>query len=123
MSDPQPSEPNSRVPWWHWINWLALDAVAVAVVWLWMFAGMTGARLTAVNSLMVGAAVVLRSSAGAEEEEGPVVGRRRCRVSCRPPVWEGGEVVWADRSGWLRGAGCTRGCRYPTRQTGYLHPH
>ena len=71
----------------------------------------------------VGAAVVLRSSAGAEEEEGPVVGRRRCRVSCRPPVWEGGEVVWADRSGWLRGAGCTRGCRYPTRQTGYLHPH
>ena len=59
MSDPQPSEPNSRVPWWHWINWLALDAVAVAVVWLWMFAGMTGARLTAVNSLVVGAAVVL----------------------------------------------------------------
>ena len=59
MSDPQPSEPNSRVPWWHWINWLALDAVAVVVVWLWMFAGMTGARLTAVNSLVVGAAVVL----------------------------------------------------------------
>jgi protein-S-isoprenylcysteine O-methyltransferase Ste14 len=47
------------VPWWHWINWLALDAVVVAVAWLWMFAGMTGARLTAVNSLVVGAAVVL----------------------------------------------------------------
>lgn len=59
MPDTPPSEPNSRVPWWHWINWLALDAVGVAVVWLWVFAGMTGARLTAVNSLVLGAAVWL----------------------------------------------------------------
>lgn len=59
MPETPPSEPESRAPWWHWINWLALDAVGVAVVWLGVFAGMTGARLTPVNALVLGAAVWL----------------------------------------------------------------
>lgn len=48
-----------RPPWWQWINWLALDAVAVALAWLPVFAAMTGARLTLVNFGVLGAAVWL----------------------------------------------------------------
>ncbi len=46
-----------RHPWWHRFNWLALDAVLVAVAWLPVFGEMTGARLTMVNSVMLAAAV------------------------------------------------------------------
>ena len=57
-SPPSPSSPLPP-PWWHWINWLALDAVAVALAWLAVFGGMTGTRLTAVNYVALGAAVWL----------------------------------------------------------------
>ena len=58
MSAPPPLSP-PRPPWWQWINWLALDAVAVALAWLPVFATMTGARLTPVNYGVLGAAVWL----------------------------------------------------------------
>ncbi len=59
MPDPTPTTVPPRPPWWHWINWLALDAVAVALVWLQVFAVMTGARLTPVISWVLAAAVWL----------------------------------------------------------------
>jgi len=43
----------------RWLNWLALDAVAVAVAWLGVFGKMTGARLEPVNAGVLGAAVWL----------------------------------------------------------------
>lgn len=52
-----PPAPTVRPPWWHWINWLALDAVAVALVWLPIFGHVTGARLRPVNYIVLGAAV------------------------------------------------------------------
>lgn len=48
-----------HLPWWRWINWLALDAVAVAVAWLPVFAHLTGARLTPVNTGALAAGVWL----------------------------------------------------------------
>ena len=42
---------------WRWINWLALDAVAVAVAWQLVFARMTGARLMPLESVTLGCVV------------------------------------------------------------------
>ena len=56
MTQPPPLPP-PHPPWWQWINWLALDAVAVALAWLPVFAAMTGARLTPINYTVLGAAV------------------------------------------------------------------
>lgn len=46
-----------RLPWWRWINLLALDAVAVALVWLAVFGKMEGARLELVEFAALGVAV------------------------------------------------------------------
>ncbi len=59
MPDFPPPPAPVRLPWWRWINWLALDAVAVALAWLPVFAHMTGARLTAVNTGALAAGVWL----------------------------------------------------------------
>ena len=59
MSALPPPPATVRLPWWRWINWLALDAVAVSVAWLPVFAHLTGARLTAVNTGALAAAVWL----------------------------------------------------------------
>lgn len=47
----------TRLPWWRWPNLLALDAVAVALVWLEVFGKMSGARVTAVEYAALGVAV------------------------------------------------------------------
>lgn len=51
-----PLNPN-RLPWWRWPNLLALDAVAVALVWLEVFGKMSGARVTMVEYVALGVAV------------------------------------------------------------------
>lgn len=71
------TSPTARFPWWRWFNWLALDAVAVAVVWLKVFGEMTGARLAGVEFAALGVAVwviymadgLLDRSAPPEEQE------------------------------------------------------
>lgn len=45
------------MPWWRWINLLALDAVAVALVWLAVFGKMEGTRLELVEFAALGVAV------------------------------------------------------------------
>ncbi|MES2709815.1 MAG: hypothetical protein V4726_24675 [Verrucomicrobiota bacterium] len=55
LSTPPP--PSTHLPWWRWINLLALDAVVVALVWLEVFAKMTGARLDFVEFAALAVAV------------------------------------------------------------------
>lgn len=49
--------PPARLPWWRWINLLALDAVAVALVWQRVFAEMAGTRVERVEMAALGVAV------------------------------------------------------------------
>lgn len=55
-SDPQPSG-TLLARFWYGFHGLGLDAVAVALVWLGIFAQVTGARLGAVNYGVLGVAV------------------------------------------------------------------
>lgn len=59
MPEPIPLPAPHRHLWWHRFNWLALDAVLVAVAWLPVFGKMTGARLTMVNTVVLGGVVWL----------------------------------------------------------------
>ena len=59
MPESVPASPTSPKAWWCWINRLALDAVAVAVAWLYVFGGMTGARVQPAEAVCLGTAVWL----------------------------------------------------------------
>lgn len=56
LSSPPPDLPRAR---WRWLNWLGLDAVAVAVAWLYVFGRMTGARVLPVEAVCLGTVVWL----------------------------------------------------------------
>ena len=70
-SPPLPAVPSRA--WWRWINWLALDAVAVGTAWLFVFGRMTGARIEGVEAvcLLVTAGLV----ASTNTERSPAASR------------------------------------------------
>lgn len=57
MPELEPSILKISPPWWAWPQLLGLEAVAVALVWLQVFAATTTARLTASHFIVLGAAV------------------------------------------------------------------
>ena len=59
MPDSALRSPVPHRAWWRWIQWLALDAVAVAVAWVYVFGRMTGARVFPVEVVCLGMAVWL----------------------------------------------------------------
>lgn len=88
----------------RWINWLALDAVAVALAWLAVFAQMKGARLDPVNYAALAAAVWLiymvdrlidgRAGNGSEE-------RHRFAANCAPWLLPVMILLAAGMSWWV----------------------
>lgn len=59
LNSSAPPEAESAFPagWWRRINWLGLDAVAVAVLWLHVFGRSFGTRIETAESVVLAAAV------------------------------------------------------------------
>ncbi len=75
--------PDSSRPWYRWINWLALDAVAVAISWQLVFAKMTGARLSVLESVALGTVVWLIYLTDRLLDASPTTGRRERHAYAR----------------------------------------
>lgn len=84
---PSPSSDPPRA-WWRWLNWLSLDAVAVAVSWSFVFARMTGARLQTVEIVGLAAGVWLVYMADRLLDAGTGHGRaERHRFAGKNRLW------------------------------------